>query len=72
MMSNHGFRNIGDPNATFGINDGNPLWEELRDIALKAARATGVRSRGARGGCSVLSHRVLRDRLGIHRSCCRP
>jgi lactate racemase len=36
VMSNHGFRNIGDPNATFGINSGNPLWEELRDIALKA------------------------------------
>jgi nickel-dependent lactate racemase len=36
VMSNHGFRNIGDPNSTFGINDGNPLWEELRDIALKA------------------------------------
>ena len=36
VMSNHGFRNIGDPNATFGINRGNPLWEELRDIALQA------------------------------------
>lgn len=36
VMSNHGFRNIGDPNATFGINDGNPLWEELRHVALKA------------------------------------
>jgi len=36
VMSNHGFRNIGDPNATFGINQGNPLWEELRGIALKA------------------------------------
>jgi nickel-dependent lactate racemase len=36
VMSNHGFRNIGDANATFGINQGNPLWEELRDIALKA------------------------------------
>lgn len=36
VMSNHGFRNIGDPNATFGVNEGNPLWEELRDIALKA------------------------------------
>jgi nickel-dependent lactate racemase len=36
VMSNHGFRNIGDPNATFGVNDGNPLWEELRNIALKA------------------------------------
>ena len=36
VMSNHGFHNIGDPNATFGINKGNPLWEELRGIALKA------------------------------------
>lgn len=35
VMSNHGFRNIGDPNSTFGINHGNPLWEELRNIALK-------------------------------------
>ena len=36
VMSNHGAKNIGDPRATFGITDGNPLWEELRDIALKA------------------------------------
>jgi len=36
VMSNHGAKNIGDPSATFGINEGNPLWEELRDVALKA------------------------------------
>ena len=36
VMSNHGAHNIGDPRATFGITDGNPLWEELRDIALRA------------------------------------
>ena len=36
VMSNHGAKNIGDPNATFGVNEGNPLWEELRDIALRA------------------------------------
>lgn len=36
VMSNHGFHNIGDPRATFGITHGNPLWEELRDIALRA------------------------------------
>lgn len=36
VMSNHGYRNIGDPNSTFGVTEGNPLWEELRDIALKA------------------------------------
>lgn len=36
VMSNHGARNLGDANATFGITQGNPLWEELRDIALRA------------------------------------
>jgi nickel-dependent lactate racemase len=35
VMSNHGVKNIGDPNATFGITEGNPLWEELRDVALR-------------------------------------
>jgi nickel-dependent lactate racemase len=35
VMSNHGAHNIGDPRATFGITEGNPLWEELRDIALR-------------------------------------
>lgn len=35
VMSNHGFDNISSPKATFGINQGNPLWEELRDIALR-------------------------------------
>jgi nickel-dependent lactate racemase len=36
VMSNHGARNIGDPNATFGVTEGNPIWEEIRDIALRA------------------------------------
>jgi nickel-dependent lactate racemase len=36
VMSNHGARNIGDPNATFGVTVGNPLWEDLRDMALRA------------------------------------
>ncbi len=35
VMSNHGAKNIGDPKSTFGVTDGNPLWEELRDIALR-------------------------------------
>jgi nickel-dependent lactate racemase len=35
VMSNHGAQNIGDPNATFGVTEGNPLWEELRDVALR-------------------------------------
>lgn len=36
IMSNHGAKNIGDPNATFGVTMGNPLWEELRNVALRA------------------------------------
>jgi nickel-dependent lactate racemase len=39
VMSNHGARNIGDPKSTFGVTDGNPLWEDLRDIALRAGRS---------------------------------
>jgi nickel-dependent lactate racemase len=35
VMSNHGARHIGDARANFGITAGNPLWEELRDIALR-------------------------------------
>jgi nickel-dependent lactate racemase len=35
IVSNHGFKNIGDPRATFGITAGNPLWEELREVALR-------------------------------------
>jgi lactate racemase len=35
VMSNHGEKNIGHPNAAFGITTGNPIWEEMRDIALR-------------------------------------
>jgi nickel-dependent lactate racemase len=35
IMSNHGARNIGDPRASFGITSGNPLWEEIRHVALR-------------------------------------
>ena len=34
IVGNHGAKNIGDARTTFGITEGNPLWEELRDIAL--------------------------------------
>ena len=36
VMSNHGQQNIGNPRSSFGVTEGNPLWEELRDIALRA------------------------------------
>jgi nickel-dependent lactate racemase len=35
VMSNHGEHNMGDARATFGVCEGNPLWEELLDIALR-------------------------------------
>ena len=35
VMSNHGAKNIGDPKSTFGMTEGNPIWEEMRDIALR-------------------------------------
>ncbi|EEF61582.1 nickel-dependent lactate racemase [Pedosphaera parvula] len=35
VMSNHGEKNIGHPRSTFGVTEGNPIWEEMRDIALR-------------------------------------
>src|SRR5260370_14100243 len=34
VMQNHSGVNLGSPNATFGVLKGNPIWEEMRDIAL--------------------------------------
>ncbi len=39
VMSNHGFRHISDPHSTFGITEGNPIWEEMRDIGLRAGKS---------------------------------
>ncbi|HSI12650.1 MAG TPA: nickel-dependent lactate racemase [Chthoniobacter sp.] len=35
VQSNHGVHNIGDRRATFGVTEGNPIWEEMRDIACR-------------------------------------
>src|SRR3954468_10402195 len=35
VMSNHGARMIGHPKSAFGVTAGNPIWEEMRDIALR-------------------------------------
>jgi lactate racemase len=35
VKSNHGSKNIAHPGSAFGITDGNPIWEEMRDIALR-------------------------------------
>ena len=34
-----GAHHIADPNAAFGILDGNPIWEEMRDIALRVGES---------------------------------
>ena len=34
ILGNHDARNIADPNATWGITEGNPIWEEVREVAL--------------------------------------
>ena len=34
VFTNHGLRMIGDPRSTWGILDGNPIWEEMREVAL--------------------------------------
>jgi nickel-dependent lactate racemase len=35
VMANHRAANIASPQATFGVTEGNPLWEELREVALR-------------------------------------
>lgn len=34
VYSNHGLTMIADPNATWGVTEGNPIWEEMREVAL--------------------------------------
>ena len=35
ILGNHCASNIGHPNATWGHTWGNPIWEEVREVALK-------------------------------------
>jgi len=35
VMSNHAARNIEHPQSSFGMTRGNPIWEEMREIALR-------------------------------------
>jgi nickel-dependent lactate racemase len=38
ILSNHNARNIGDPDATWGVTCGNPIWEEIQEVAHNAGR----------------------------------
>lgn len=34
VTSNHGHAMIGHPKAAWGVTEGNPIWEEMREVAL--------------------------------------
>jgi lactate racemase len=36
VLTNHGQAMIAHPKATWGITEGNPIWEEMREVALRA------------------------------------
>ena len=38
VLGNHDAGMIADPNATWGITHGNPIWEEVHEVALRAGR----------------------------------
>lgn len=35
VLENHGPEMIADPHATWGVTEGNPIWEEMHEAALK-------------------------------------
>lgn len=35
VFTNHGVDMIGHPNATWAVTEGNPIWEEMREVALR-------------------------------------
>jgi lactate racemase len=37
VLSNHGREMIAHPRATWGVTEGNPIWEEMREVALRTA-----------------------------------
>lgn len=39
ILSNHDAANIGSPHATFGINEGNPIWDEMLEITQRVGRS---------------------------------
>jgi len=39
VLTNHGYRMISDPRATWGVCEGNPIWEEMLEMALQVTPA---------------------------------
>jgi nickel-dependent lactate racemase len=42
VLGNHGAEMIAHPSATWGITQGNPLWEEISEIAHRAGEASST------------------------------
>jgi nickel-dependent lactate racemase len=38
VLGNHGAQNIAHPHATWGVTSGNPIWEEIREVAVGSGR----------------------------------
>jgi nickel-dependent lactate racemase len=38
VLGNHDAGMVGDPKATWGVTWGNPIWEEVREVALKVGQ----------------------------------
>ena len=34
VFTNHGYAMIGNPRAAWGVTEGNPIWEEMKEVAL--------------------------------------
>ena len=41
IMDNHSYEMLADPSATWGRTDGNPVWEEMREVAVMCLAAKG-------------------------------
>jgi len=39
ILRNHGAEMVGHPSATWGVIEGNPIWEEMREVAAKTGPA---------------------------------
>ncbi len=35
VLSNHGYHMVGHPKATWGVTEGNPIWDEMLEVALR-------------------------------------
>lgn len=56
VLGNHDARMIADPNATWGVTWGNPIWEEVREVTLRCALPSGL------GRLFLLNVTLNRDR----------